>query len=166
MLQTPVTDEPRTKLEEAELVAVLAHGNQQYGDHPYIWHLGAVERVLRRFGVEDDEMLQAAWLHDVFEDTDLTAADLEGTFSKRVIALVEAVTNVPRDPGATAIKTLATPGALQLKLADRIANVEAAGTGPHFEKYRKTYKTWRYRMYDGFNPGLAPMWQHLDNLLA
>lgn len=164
----PETDEVRTKLEEAELVATLAHGNQRYGEYPYVWHLGAVERVLRRFGVTDIEMLQAAWLHDVLEDTYLTGDDLLETFSDRVVELVRAVTNVvPRDPRATAVKTASYPGALQLKLADRIANMEATGgTGKHYDRYRMAYRTWRYWMYDGFNPVLAPMWKHLDNLLA
>jgi hypothetical protein len=121
--------------------AAARHGDQRYGDRPYVAHLAAVRAVL-----EDalsasalDEITRrnlglAAWLHDVVEDTATPLADIEQRFGAEVAALVWAVTGVgesrkTRNAAAYA-KIRATPTAAWLKLADRIANVEASAARP------------------------------------
>ena len=50
----------------ARAFAVDAHGEQRYGDQPYVVHLDAVAALLAPFG----ETAQAiGYLHDVVEDT-------------------------------------------------------------------------------------------------
>lgn len=126
----PVTEWPKYNL--AKGFAFGAHGQQRYGKAPYSAHLEAVVQVLLSEGfVSNIPLLCAAWLHDVLEDTDFTAQDLMPLFGAQVVDLVVSVTD---EPGATRAerkaKTLPKTrkggsNAVALKLADRIANVEA-----------------------------------------
>ena len=112
--------------------AVERHADQRYGRKPYHVHLIDVVEVLRRFVDWDDlpqEFVDAAWLHDTVEDTATTREQIDALFGPRVAELVHAVTN---EQGAnrkerhmrTYPKIRDTDGAIIIKLADRIANVE------------------------------------------
>jgi (p)ppGpp synthase/HD superfamily hydrolase len=79
-------------LRRAHRFAAAAHGGQRrrHGP-PYIEHPVAVAWLAHeRFGVTDGEVLAAALLHDVLEDTDLT--DLS-EFPARTVCLVELLTD-------------------------------------------------------------------------
>lgn len=127
---------------EARDFAVEAHGAQVYGDdQPYVHHLSAVVDVLSAW-TTDPELIDAAWLHDTLEDTDVTRDALASRFGARVAALVWAVTaegdDRPAKMAAIYRKIAATPDAAWVKLADRVANVEAAPAGSrHQERYRR-----------------------------
>jgi (p)ppGpp synthase/HD superfamily hydrolase len=152
--------------------AATKHATQMYGGGlPYTHHLAAVEGVLRRFGRTDLHLLKAAWLHDVVEDfkyTQTKLKDVEEMFGDKVAALVSAVTN---EEGAnrkirhalTYPKTRAGGvEAITLKLADRIANVEAGGN--LVGMYKKEYDDFRRALY---TPGEnEDMWNHLNGLLS
>jgi guanosine-3',5'-bis(diphosphate) 3'-pyrophosphohydrolase len=117
--------------ERAKEFAIKAHGEQKYGDEPYVVHLEAVRKVLADFGIEKgDDVAVAAWLHDVVEDTSVTREEIEKEFGAEVSALVWAVTGVGqnrKERSASAyLKMQALPQAVTLKLADRIANCEAS----------------------------------------
>ncbi len=56
-------------VERAATLARLAHAGQRYNGSPYTDHLEAVAGTLREHGVDDPELIAAAWLHDVVEDT-------------------------------------------------------------------------------------------------
>ena len=76
-------------LDQAIVFAVQAHaGTPRRGkDFPYIVHpLEALAFTATMTG--DQELLAAAVLHDVVEDTDYTVEDLEKKFGPRVTALV------------------------------------------------------------------------------
>lgn len=60
------------KLQQARKFAVEAHGDQRYGDEPYVVHLDHVLAVLQRFGIEGEDILVAGLLHDTIEDTNVT----------------------------------------------------------------------------------------------
>lgn len=152
----------------AREIALRHHGDQRYGDKPYGYHLEQVAAVLTRFGLGTPELLAAAWLHDVIEDTGATAADLAiAGIPARVIALVEAVTD---EPGATRDerkaktypKTAALRDAVAIKLADRIANVEAGGK---VTKYAREQPAFRAGLHNPAH-GLDALWRHLDTLFA
>lgn len=155
-------------VEKARKIALIAHGDQKYGNQPYSVHLEAVAGILQRFGYNDEEMLASAFLHDSLEDTDLSE-EVVREFGDRVLRAVKAVTN---EQGAnrkernakTYPKIKANPDALVLKLADRIANVEAslANSPDKLEMYRKEYAGFREALYD---PKALSMWDHLDRLL-
>jgi (p)ppGpp synthase/HD superfamily hydrolase len=167
----------------ARYYASIKHAPQQYsGGLPYTHHLAAVETVLRRFGFDGSEdLLTAAWLHDVCEDQGVKHKEIAELFTDRVAELVAAVTN---EPGAnrkeraerTYPKIRSTPGAVTLKLADRIANVEQGGK--LVDMYRKEYKAFREALYSPmpytglvtsaktFAEKTEDMWDHLDRLLT
>lgn len=63
--------------EYAEIIAETAHGAigqvRKYTGEPYIKHPEAVVHILVSHGIRDEIALAAAWLHDVLEDTKLSA---------------------------------------------------------------------------------------------
>ena len=82
-------------LDRAIIFAVKAHaGTERRGKgFPYIVHpMEAVEIVATM--TPDQELLAAAALHDVVEDTDFTADDIAREFGPRVAALVAAESDV------------------------------------------------------------------------
>ena len=156
----------------AQRLALAAHGQQRYGADPYRVHLEHVEEVLMRFA-HDDVMRAAAWLHDTVEDTGLTVDEVAGEVGPEVAAIVAAVTDEPganraARKAATLVKlAAASRSARAVKLADRIANVEASiahGRGDLFAMYAGEHAAFRAAL---FSPGeLDPQWSHLDTLLA
>lgn len=141
------------KVAAARNFAAQAHGDQQYDGKPYIeGHLGHVfyetNHIIETEGLHGSatQLLQAAWLHDVLEDTKVMRHELVAAFPG-VAALVEAVTDEPGPTrearkAATYPKTRAAGRlAVALKLADRIANVKAAvREGAAGEKFLAMYR--------------------------
>jgi (p)ppGpp synthase/HD superfamily hydrolase len=115
--------------------ALKYHGDQRRPTGaPYLEHLlEAVEVLVRGAGVTDPEMLCAAVLHDVVEDTPATVEDVRARFGDRVAAIVGWVTKPEPDEG-TDRKTAknaylshlkeAPDDAIVVKLADRASNVQ------------------------------------------
>ncbi len=85
-----------TLLDKAIIFAVNAHANTERRGKgfPYIVHpLEAIEIVATI--TSDQEMLAAAALHDVVEDTDISIDDIEKEFGKRVASLVASESEEP-----------------------------------------------------------------------
>jgi hypothetical protein len=158
--------------EEARDFAIKAHGAQRYGPHPYGKHLTDVVGVLKRFGVVDEDLLCAGWLHDTLEDTETPESEVRRLFGDRVAKLVAAVTlarGVAREPALVLAyeKIRATKDAVTVKLADRIANVEASLEPVHpgkLAKYRTEHPHFRESLHSA--GGDPKMWAHLDALIA
>lgn len=117
---------------KAELFATDAHRGQKrkYTGENYIVHpaevVGIVESV-----PHTKEMLAAAWLHDVVEDTDWLIEDIKWEFGHSVGSLVDWLTDVskPSDGNRERRKQIdrehiakAPPEAKTIKLADLISN--------------------------------------------
>jgi guanosine-3',5'-bis(diphosphate) 3'-pyrophosphohydrolase len=130
---------------EAELLAALrfaslAHSKQRRkgaDGAPYVNHLIEVAELLVRVGgVRDPELLQAAILHDTVEDTATTPDELAKEFGARVRGLVVEVTDDKILPKAERKRLQIahapglSPGAKQVKLADKISNVREIGESP------------------------------------
>lgn len=67
--------------------AIKYHGDQKYGDKPYVYHLDCVFNKLECVFQVDGESFQytpnygaVAYLHDILEDTDCEYEDLEKNF--------------------------------------------------------------------------------------
>lgn len=162
---------------QARKVAVRAHDGQLYGKQiPYSWHLEQVFNVLLRFQIADGNILAAAWLHDILEDTDVfTPESLAEKFNPHIAQIVWAVSD---GPGATRAERKArmykevplVDGALSVKLADRIANVEAsyslADGRDKLVMYRREHAYFAEQLFSirGI-PSEFRMWQYLDVLL-
>lgn len=115
--------------------AVRYHGDQtRPTGAPYAEHLlEALEVLVRGAGVTDPDILQAAVLHDVVEDTPCTIADVRREFGGRVAEMVDWVTKPEPAEGVdrTAAKAAyltrlqdAPDDAVLVKLADRVSNVQ------------------------------------------
>ena len=87
--------EPDARVVEAIRFAAEAHRHQSRKDGrtPYIVHPVAVLRRLSSdLGVEDADLLCAAVLHDVIEDSAVTREELEHRFGDRVAGWVQELT--------------------------------------------------------------------------
>jgi (p)ppGpp synthase/HD superfamily hydrolase len=92
-------------VERAMRFAAAAHlAHRRKGtDIPYLTHLASVALILTRAGLDDDELLAAALLHDAVEDADVSHEAIAEEFSPRVADLVAAVTEVKRDEEGAAL---------------------------------------------------------------
>jgi (p)ppGpp synthase/HD superfamily hydrolase len=143
-------------------------------------------------GVVDVALFIAAWLHDTLEDTAATDGTLRAGLAPRglgwhtpmehaaihrAVTLVHAVTDPTGEDGeklsrreklalVIAQVQAAGPDAVTLKLADRIANVEASvlGASPLLAMYQQEYPAFREGLRHA--GGTDAMWAHLDALLG
>lgn len=158
----------------AKEFAIAQHGTQQYGEHPYSYHLAQVSQVLSEFGYAGDEAIAAAgWLHDTLEDTPTTYEMLVSEFGKETADIVWAVTSEPGENRAdrfhkTALKIQSNKKALIVKLADRIANTEASlQSNPKLYKmYVKEFPVFKELLYNPQDVQLIPMWNRLIELCS
>ena len=92
---------------------------------PYIEHPRAVAGLLAG---APDAVQAAAWLHDVLEHTDATAADLVGAgVPGEVVRLVEVLTRRPGEDYLDFIgRVCAEPAAGPVKIADALHNLDPA----------------------------------------
>ena len=121
-----------TKTQKALKFATEKHkGQVRLGGDPFISHLIEVAAILYEHHYRDDNILAAAYLHDVLEDTDTTAEELEKEFGKEITEIVVALT-IKRNLGETSMdKTKRMAMQLRkapieaklIKLADRLHNV-------------------------------------------
>ncbi len=153
------------------------HGDQKYGDKPYLVHLTMVQDILVEFGyfpnkdvVLGYQLMVAALLHDILEDTKLTYKELEQDFGSAIAQLVWRVT---KENGSsrnesykkTYMKIKGDTSAVALKLADRLANVRySVKTGnPILEMYKKEWEVFR-RELESIDQH-TEMWNELEKLL-
>lgn len=159
-------------VDTARALATRAHTGQRYGAAPYTVHLAQAVAVLHRHGVTDAKLVAATWLHDTLEDTSVSRDTLVAAVGEPITALVDAVTD---GPGAHRAERKArpyrmipqTPGAVLVKLADRVANVEASvGVRPtKLAKYRAEHATFREKLHAADDRRAAALWATLDALL-
>lgn len=82
------------QIEKAYLFAKRLHeGQYRISEEPYIIHPVEVAKILVGLKV-DSHTLQAAFLHDILEDTDTQPEEIEQLFGKDVLTLVQGVTKL------------------------------------------------------------------------
>nr|WP_246379226.1 HD domain-containing protein [Gluconacetobacter johannae] len=75
---------------------------RKYTNKPFIVHPQRVAELVADTGARD-EVVAAAWLHDVVEDTNITMAEIKAVFGAEIANLVDMVTDVvPPEEGARA----------------------------------------------------------------
>lgn len=134
-----------SRVEQALEFAKQAHGEQvrKYTGEPYWKHL---EEVMKFVAIvcDDEDVRIAAILHDVVEDTDYTAADIEKRFGARVARLVLEVTDVSKPEDGNRAKRKAidrehlakcSRDGATIKLADMLSNTKSiTAYDPNFAK--------------------------------
>jgi (p)ppGpp synthase/HD superfamily hydrolase len=149
-----VPPEDLAVLAEAFAFAKACHGDQlrPTGD-PYERHLlEAAEVLADGAGILERDLLVAALLHDVVEDTACTLDRVRDRFGPGVAELVDWVTKTDPPEGGgeegkeaarlAYLRRLATapPQAVLVKLADRLSNVQRLDRHPRPEKRRSYYR--------------------------
>lgn len=106
------------------------------GETPYINHPIAVVALLARTACVGEHVLAAGALHDVIEDTDVSAPWLYSLFGRPVTDMVLELTDdrrlakrIRREKQVQGITSLSL-GARQIRLADKISNVRSLGLRP------------------------------------
>ena len=106
------------ELIDAILYAASSHAGQLRKDSvtPYINHpIEVMHLLVHTGGIEDQEILMAAVLHDVIEDTSVTAEDIAERFGKNVASVVLELTDDVTQPKEERKR-------LQLKNADKLSH--------------------------------------------
>lgn len=131
-----------SKLVSARNFAVQAHGEQKYGNVPYVNHLDNVVSILREFGYSDKPILVAGLLHDCLEDTVTEPNAIRDNFGQDVLTMVAFCTDEEGADRKTrkkktyermsrALETapnsdqVILQNAVAVKLADRLSNIRA-----------------------------------------
>ncbi len=84
-------------IEQARKLAAEKHAHltlYNAARSPAILHIGEVAGWVEQHG-GSKEMITAAWLHDIVEDTDVTLEQVEEIFGSQVAALVDGLTDPP-----------------------------------------------------------------------
>lgn len=136
-------------VDKAILFATQAHGRidqrRLYTGQPYDAHLRAVAGIVATV-TDDQELIAAAWLHDVVEDTPATFDELEREFGVAVMRLVAEVTDIsrPSDGNRATRRAMdrehlaqASARGMTIKLADLIDN--CADICRHDERFGRTF---------------------------
>jgi guanosine-3',5'-bis(diphosphate) 3'-pyrophosphohydrolase len=135
---------PSPRIEAAAARSVLIRGALQAaseahtgqirngsGGMPYLEHPITVAELLAGYGY-GEEVLAAAMLHDVVEESDTEAREIRDRFGERIANLVEALTDEEeiepyerRKDAHRAQVAAAGPEALAIYAADKLANIRA-----------------------------------------
>jgi (p)ppGpp synthase/HD superfamily hydrolase len=135
---------------KAQVYAMAAHASvkqvRKYTGEPYIVHPAEVAQIVAGVPGSTPDMVAAAWLHDVVEDTGCTFTDIHMAFGIDIATLVGWLTDVskPEDGNRAHRKamdrehTAAAPAEAQtIKLADLISNSRSIMA--HDPAFAKTY---------------------------
>ena len=135
---------------KAQVYAMAAHAavgqRRKYTNEPYIVHPAEVVRIVAGVPGATPDMVAAAWLHDVVEDTGCTFTDVHMAFGIDIATLVGWLTDVSKpEDGNRAyrkaidrVHTAEAPAEAQtIKLADLISNSRSIMA--HDPAFARTY---------------------------
>ena len=148
------------QIKEARSLAKAAHaGSKRFDGSDYFTHPEAVARILcEELGITDTTIIQAAYLHDIPEDTDFTVEHIRMRFGHEVAQLVDGMTKIRhkiRENGQTLskeecdrlseIKIFSDPRLGILKAAgDRLHNMRTLMYVPEKKRIPKAEETLIY----------------------
>lgn len=133
------------KLKKAIAYATVAHAGQSRSDgSPYYKHPIKVMKQLSSLGESNENILCAAVLHDVLEDTSVTKEEINRDFGKEIADIVIQLTNKhpPKTPFVIKQAQLIehakhmTDDAKKIKVADRYDNIMDMNTWPLWKQRR------------------------------
>jgi GTP diphosphokinase / guanosine-3',5'-bis(diphosphate) 3'-diphosphatase len=142
--------------------AAARHRDQRRKDavaSPYINHpIALAELLANEAGVDDEQVLMAAILHDTVEDTETTQEEIAGLFGDDIASVVAEVTDdkrLPKDARKRLqIEHAPTLGrsARLVKLADKICNLRDIISSPPDDwdiERRRAYFVWAQAVVAG-----------------
>lgn len=146
-------------------LADSAHRTQKrkYTGEPYFVHLAEVAAITSTV-TNDYDMIAAAYLHDVLEDTDTGPDMIERYCGMTVVVFVEWLTDVPTTIGNRAFRkecdrnrlSSAPPEVQTIKYADLISNTRSIV--PHDPNFAKIYLEEKRLLLEVMNRGDASLY--------
>lgn len=168
-----------TKFERGESIitvakswATLRHYGQEYGDGlPFVYHLNMVADYVDAWTCHNADLMAAAWLHDVVEDTDTTVGDVDKIFGSHIASVVDFCTDQPGHNRAerkdkTHERIARSLDAQIVKVADRMANVESCIRFQQRDLGKMYVKEWPAFRVGIYNPVLADVWWRMDHSMS
>lgn len=149
------------RLQQAIDFATKAHGDQKrkYTNEPYITHPIAVMQMIQQVS-HTEEMLMAAVLHDVVEDTPVELAEIDEKFGSTVAGYVKGLTDIsiPTDGNRATRKEIDRKHIADqkaevhtIKLADLIHNTESIEK--HDPNFYKVYRQEKIKLLEVLTKG-------------
>ena len=166
--------EPLEMINLARTFASRAHKGQvrKYTGEPYIEHPLEVAKIVRMHN-GSKEMVAAALLHDVVEDTDVTLDEVRQEFGDAVANLVDDLTDVskPEDGNRAFRKAMdrdhtaqASAAAMVIKAADLISNTKSIVE--HDPSFARVYLKEKRALLDVlFKIKHMDIWKEADSML-
>lgn len=143
---------------------------------PYICHpVGVAHRLAIDAGIDDEDVLIAALLHDTVEDTDTTLEEIERLFGSRVAEIVDEVSDDKTLPKHVRKQQQIDHAphisheAKLVKLADKLDNLTdlLTDTPIGWEPQRVTqYFDWAEKVIRGLRSTNEPLETAIDDVLA
>lgn len=159
----------------AEVFATAAHAavgqRRKYTNAPYIEHPRAVVGLVKTVENHTCEMVCAAWLHDVLEDTQVTSDVLDSIFGAVITTMVMALTDVGHEHGNRKTRKAldrerlarAPAGVQTIKVADLIDNTPSiVANDPDFARVYVREKRELLDVLAHADPGL---WCRADDMV-
>jgi guanosine-3',5'-bis(diphosphate) 3'-pyrophosphohydrolase len=139
---------------KAQKFAYEKHKNQKRKDGvtPFSEHLEGVVNRLKNLGVANQDVLCAAWLHDIIEHSDTTFDEINEIFGNTISVLVLSLTKdselAKKERESQYIQQLkdSTPEAKMIKFCDISANLKDIANAPisKTQKNKQIKKLFRY----------------------
>ena len=158
-----------------ELSKTAHEGQVRQSGEAYVTHPIAVARILTSLHL-DTQAIIAALLHDVVEDTDITAEDIAAQFGKPVADVVDGLSKLDRlqfetlaDAQAENFRKMLMAMArdvrvILIKLADRLHNMRTLGSMPHEKSSRIARETMEIYAPIANRLGLNDIFHELQDL--
>ncbi|MDR1630005.1 MAG: bifunctional (p)ppGpp synthetase/guanosine-3',5'-bis(diphosphate) 3'-pyrophosphohydrolase [Oscillospiraceae bacterium] len=165
-------------IDKAYFLAAKAHSHQRRrSGQPYIIHPIAVAAILFNLAA-DAPSIQAALLHDVVEDTEMTLEDMKREFGETVATLVDGVTKLGKVPLAGLDREEEQAENLRkmliamsqdirviiIKLADRLHNMRTLSFVPEAKRRYTAKETLEFYAPIAHRLGIRPVKEELEDL--
>lgn len=158
----------RDLLNAAERLATERHNGQEYATRPYTYHLKEVADLVDIWTCYNADLMAAAWLHDVLEDTPTTYHELEHEFGSHIATVVDLVTNRPganrRERHEKTYRRIRRSVDAQIvKLADRVCNMQACVDFNQLGLARMYLKEWQAFRAELAQPPIMHLWNQAES---
>lgn len=155
---------------------VKAHGEQKrLSGEPFYMHPFSVACILVKLGM-DSQSIEAALLHDVVEDTEITLEQIKKEFGKEVAELVDGVTKLGKMPLVTHEQQLNENvrkmmmamaediRVIIIKLADRLHNMRTIDAQSDFKQREKALETLEIYAPIAHRLGISAVKEELEDI--
>ncbi|MFM2381782.1 MAG: hypothetical protein RLZZ76_549 [Candidatus Parcubacteria bacterium] len=157
-----------------DLAEKAFEGHKRYSGEPYLTHIAEVAHKLAKMGM-GPRTVAAGILHDVIEDTSITAEEIKTQFGEEILFLVEGVTKLSsvRYYGADRhneslrklfVATSQDIRVLIIKLVDRLHNMETLEFVPKEKQLRIARETLEIYVPVAHRLGMGRIRKELEDL--